>query len=168
MKERELARYEQHLAKSLGKALREARERAGLSGAQVALRIGSSRANVRRFENGEHAPRLITLVRLAKASGTNLPQVLRLAGLIREESWKRDPRSTKVDLEYAGRLSSALKAVRLRARLSQAEVSRRTGIARSNVSRMESGKHLVRLSSARRLAEACGSSVRELMELASD
>ena len=53
-------------------ALRRAREQAGLSQQQLALRAGTSQATISAYENGAKEPSLRTLDRLLAASGARL------------------------------------------------------------------------------------------------
>lgn len=53
-----------------------------------------------------------------------------------------------------------LRVVREQRFVTQEELSRRSGIARCNISRLESGKSLARFSTAIRLADALDTSVR--------
>ncbi|MCA9528838.1 MAG: helix-turn-helix transcriptional regulator [Myxococcales bacterium] len=77
------------------------------------------------------------------------------------------PASAAIALDGA-RLGAHLKALRLRAGLTQAEVSRRTGIRRPNIARVEAGRHLPSLPTLARLAEAIGVSPTDILESADD
>ena len=57
------------LAEALGNRLREAREAAGLTQAELAGRIGVSRKTVNTVENGVFVPSTVIALRLAKALG---------------------------------------------------------------------------------------------------
>lgn len=57
---------------ALAKALIAARNRAGLTQAQLARRMGTTQPVVARLEGGETRPTMRTLARLAKATGTRL------------------------------------------------------------------------------------------------
>jgi transcriptional regulator with XRE-family HTH domain len=63
----------------VGRALRTARENAGLLPANVARRSGLTPAELRRIERGESRPSIAVLQRLASAVGTNLLEVVRHA-----------------------------------------------------------------------------------------
>ncbi|QEH38217.1 DNA-binding transcriptional repressor PuuR [Aquisphaera giovannonii] len=56
-------------AQGVGGRLRAARERAGLSQAQLAERAGLTQSHVSRLENAEHSPTRLTLEKLARALG---------------------------------------------------------------------------------------------------
>jgi transcriptional regulator with XRE-family HTH domain len=56
--------------------LREARLRAGLSQVALAERIGKDRVQIGRWEAGQVAPSLDTLVELVRACGFDLPLIL--------------------------------------------------------------------------------------------
>ncbi|MBX3248300.1 MAG: helix-turn-helix transcriptional regulator [Myxococcales bacterium] len=54
------------------------------------------------------------------------------------------------------RLGARLRALRLEAGLTQAELARRTGIHRPNIARVEAGRHTPSLETLTRLATAIG------------
>jgi transcriptional regulator with XRE-family HTH domain len=56
----------------LARALIEARGRAGLTQAQLALRMGTTQSVIARLESGRTRPTTATLQRLARATGTRL------------------------------------------------------------------------------------------------
>jgi len=60
------------LADSLGNRLREARERAGLTQAELAERIGVSRKTVNTVENGVFIPSTVVALKLAGALGCSV------------------------------------------------------------------------------------------------
>jgi transcriptional regulator with XRE-family HTH domain len=66
---------------TFGLRLRQLREEAGLTGAELAERAGVSRATVRRAEAGEFATRMDIAERLAAGLGLSLGQLLGGAGL---------------------------------------------------------------------------------------
>lgn len=55
--------------------LREARQEAGLTQAQVAGRLGVARPNVARWESGAQLPRVDTALKLAEAVGKTVEQL---------------------------------------------------------------------------------------------
>lgn len=57
---------------SLASQLIEARSRAGLTQAEVAVRMGTSQSTIARLESGAAKPSLSTLRRYAKATGTTV------------------------------------------------------------------------------------------------
>lgn len=65
--------------------LREARLRAGLSQAALAERSGKDRVQVGRWEAGQVAPSLDTLIELVRACGFDLPLVLSSIAPVAEE-----------------------------------------------------------------------------------
>jgi transcriptional regulator with XRE-family HTH domain len=74
----------QHTARyrKLTTALREARERAGLTQADVAARLGTYASFVSKCESGERRLDVIELAELCKIYRTDLLTVLRTAGVI--------------------------------------------------------------------------------------
>jgi DNA-binding XRE family transcriptional regulator len=56
----------------------------------------------------------------------------------------------------SGNLGERLRALRLAAGLTQAELARRTGIHRPNIARVEAGRHTPSLDTLNRLASAIG------------
>lgn len=60
--------------------LREARERAGLTQAELALRAGVSRQLVGAAEAGRHAPSVATALRLARALGASVEELFAASG----------------------------------------------------------------------------------------
>lgn len=72
---------------------------------------------------------------------------------------------TQPELDLHGlNVGARLRAFRLQAQLTQAEVSRRTGIHRPNIARVEAGKHLPSLETLTRLANAIGIAPMRLLE----
>ena len=69
------AAHEQALAETI-EALKQARESQGLSLQDVALRMGTDRANVHRLENVPANPSVATLARYAEAVGKRMVIVL--------------------------------------------------------------------------------------------
>ena len=69
--------------KSLGNAIRDARERAGMTQAELADALGVTQNLVGRLEaGGRNDPRTSTLVRLCKTLGTSLDELVGAAGLL--------------------------------------------------------------------------------------
>lgn len=68
------------------------------------------------------------------------------------------------DLDVRLVIGRQLRALRLRARLSQTEVARRIGIDRPVVGRLERGRHGATLESCARFAAACNADVRSVLE----
>ncbi|WP_137043289.1 helix-turn-helix transcriptional regulator [Pseudolabrys sp. FHR47] len=60
-------RQDLNLLRDLGRLLRQARERAGMTQEQVATRAGLSRLRYRTIEAGEAAARATTLINIARA-----------------------------------------------------------------------------------------------------
>src|SRR5262249_41926734 len=58
-----------------GSRLRQARERAGLTQADLALRAGVSRQLVGAAESGRHAPAVDTALRLSRALGASVEEL---------------------------------------------------------------------------------------------
>jgi transcriptional regulator with XRE-family HTH domain len=68
--------------------------------------------------------------------------------------------------ELAKTVGSALRELRLRRGITQAEVSRRTGIQRPIVARLESGRaHVPTLVSILRCVHACGYTLRDFTDI---
>ncbi len=61
---------------SLAKNLTKAREKAGLTQAQLAKKLKKSRASISEYESGVHAPRLKLLVKIAQVTGTPVEELL--------------------------------------------------------------------------------------------
>ena len=61
------------------------------------------------------------------------------------------------------RLGARLRALRLEAGLTQAELARRTGIHRPNIARVEAGRHTPSLETLARLAQAIGVSTSHVL-----
>ena len=57
---------------ALARALIKARQRSGLTQAELAERMHTTQSNVARWESGKHLPSCHTLQRLARATGTEL------------------------------------------------------------------------------------------------
>ena len=68
-----------------GVALRDAREAAGLTQAQLGERVGTSQATISAYENGTKQPSVATLSRLLAAAGARLT-VTTAAQAVREPS----------------------------------------------------------------------------------
>lgn len=64
-----------HKTTPLHVALREARERKGLTTADVASAVGRSQETVRRWERGDHEPGARLLLRLAGLLGLDLSEL---------------------------------------------------------------------------------------------
>lgn len=64
---------------NVGRSLRQARHRAGLSQRALAARTGIAQPTIARVESGAHSPRVITLQQLLHACGEDL-EVLPRAG----------------------------------------------------------------------------------------
>lgn len=80
-----------NLPATLGFALRRARERVGLTPAEIAGLVHVSPADYERFEHGEELPRLQTFCLLSVVLGTSMDELLGLSGMVpsAEESAKR-------------------------------------------------------------------------------
>ena len=63
------------MAEALDNRLREAREAAGLTQAELAERIGVSRKTVNTVENGVFIPSTVVALRLASALGCNVEEL---------------------------------------------------------------------------------------------
>lgn len=82
--EREYERYKgkeqvespQARAERIGASVRSARERAGLTGTELAERCGIQRPNLSRLESGKHAPSLETLERIAESLNVPVARLL--------------------------------------------------------------------------------------------
>jgi len=61
---------------SLAKNIVRAREKAGLSQAQLAKKLGKSRSSVNEYESGEHEPKLDLLVKIAKVTGVTVEELV--------------------------------------------------------------------------------------------
>ena len=53
-----------------------AREKAGLSQAALAKKLNKSRSSVNEYEAGEHEPRLDVLLKIAKALGVDVAELV--------------------------------------------------------------------------------------------
>jgi len=62
-------------------AIREARQRAGLSAGELAARAGLDPSAYETIERGEHAPELEAIVQIAGALGVTAAELLERAGL---------------------------------------------------------------------------------------
>ncbi len=67
-------------------------------------------------------------------------------------------------LRLRSAVASKLRELRLRAGLTQTEVSRRTYIPRPIVGRIERGVHTASLDTANAYAQACGGSLRDVLQ----
>ncbi len=92
-----------------GAAMREARERLGLTQAQVAERLGVTGATISNWENGRSAP-----------EGSQRAQV-------------------EAVLQMSGSLGKRIQGARVRAALTQRELAKRTGFAQPTISQWETG-----------------------------
>ena len=61
---------------SLARNLVRAREKAGLSQAALAKKLNKSRSSVNEYEAGEHEPRLDVLLKIAKALGVDVAELV--------------------------------------------------------------------------------------------
>lgn len=61
---------------SLAKNLVQARQKAGLSQAELAKKLKKSRSSLNEYESGAHAPKLKVLVKIAKLTGTTVEALL--------------------------------------------------------------------------------------------
>jgi transcriptional regulator with XRE-family HTH domain len=73
----------------IGKAIREARQKNGLSSLQLGERMGNRRQVVWKVETGFNNPGLEIIERFAKALGTSASDLVRRAEEMEEESRKR-------------------------------------------------------------------------------
>lgn len=92
-----LEREMERIRKLLGSRIREARERRELTLADVEERTGVNRATLSRLENGEHSPRLLTVVRVGFALGLEPADLLNM----REPKERKRRRSRNGGLERA-------------------------------------------------------------------
>jgi len=90
----------QALLRRLGERLRAAREREGLSLAELARRAGLARRTVTEIEAGRANPTLVNLLALARAAGTSLPWLV-----APDEGAARQGRIALVGLRGAGKSS---------------------------------------------------------------
>ncbi|MFC4294251.1 helix-turn-helix transcriptional regulator [Novosphingobium tardum] len=68
------------MADRLTNCLREAREAAGLTQAELAVRIGVSRKTINTVENGVFVPSTVIALKLAAALGTPVETLFALVG----------------------------------------------------------------------------------------
>jgi len=61
---------------SLAKNLTRARERAGLTQAQLAKALKKSRSSINEYETGEHKPKLAVLLKIAKLTKTPIEELV--------------------------------------------------------------------------------------------
>jgi transcriptional regulator with XRE-family HTH domain len=61
---------------SLAKNIVRARQKAGLSQADLAKKVKKSRSSVNEYESGNHTPKLKLLIKIAKATGTTVEALL--------------------------------------------------------------------------------------------
>jgi transcriptional regulator with XRE-family HTH domain len=61
---------------SLARNLTRARERAGLTQAELARKLKKSRSSVQEYEAGKHQPRLSVLVQIARITKTALAELI--------------------------------------------------------------------------------------------
>ena len=66
---------------ALGKAIRELRERQGISQEKLALAAGVDRAYLGRIERGENNAALLTIAKIAKALGVSVAKLAAKAKL---------------------------------------------------------------------------------------
>lgn len=71
--------------------IREIRKRQGITQAELADRINSTRANIARFETGKHDPQLSTVAKLAEALGVEPAELIDWEG---EESPDKEKAAT--------------------------------------------------------------------------
>jgi DNA-binding XRE family transcriptional regulator len=76
------------------------------------------------------------------------------------EHLERGAKAPRADLRMA--TAKALRAMRVRADLRQADITRATGIHRPIVARIERGRHSSSLETCARYVAACGGTMREL------
>jgi transcriptional regulator with XRE-family HTH domain len=67
--------------RKLLQALREAREKAGLTQVEVVERLGTYASFISKIESGERRVDVVELAAICRAYGVNLVEFLRLAGL---------------------------------------------------------------------------------------
>lgn len=67
------------MATAWGEAIREARERVPMSQVALAKRLECTRQRVHKIEQGEHAPQMETLVKIAAALNTTPEELLKNA-----------------------------------------------------------------------------------------
>ena len=119
-------------------ALREARERSGLSRAGLADQVGVAEVSVKAWETGRRAPKAATQVRVARALGVGFE-----------------------DLEQPGPADAGdLRRLRESLGLTQAEAAERLGIGPSALKRVEAGQELP--PDPKRMAKVYGVTAAEL------
>jgi transcriptional regulator with XRE-family HTH domain len=119
-----------------GRNCRTARANRGLSQQEVAALSGIAQANIAKIENGQNNVTLETIMRIVRVVDRGLARRL------------------KGDLN--ARFGENIRDARATAGLSQAELSRRTGVQKHYISRIESGTANVTLEMVATLAMAVG------------
>ena len=74
--QREEAAEEERLFIEIGKRIRDAREQAGLTGEQLADRLGIGQSSISRWENAHYRITLPTLVKIANALDVSLDELI--------------------------------------------------------------------------------------------
>ena len=72
----EAAEEENRLFIEIGKRIRDAREQAGLTGEQLADRLGIGQSSISRWENAHYRITLPTLVKIANALDVSLDELI--------------------------------------------------------------------------------------------
>ena len=90
---------------NVSSVIQKTRQRAGLTQADLAQRVGTTQSAISRLENGRVRPSLETIERLAKACGATLELRLRISEAPTAEF------ESNLSLTPAGRLNQLIRAV---------------------------------------------------------
>ncbi len=91
----------------VGRLIRSTRDQAGLTQAELALRVGTTQSAVSRWERGHDEPRLSTLAGLMRACG-------RTASIVVDDGVDRAQIRSHLAMTPVGRLRAAANVSRLR------------------------------------------------------
>jgi transcriptional regulator with XRE-family HTH domain len=141
---REPGPLSEELRAVFGRHCRNARVNRGLSQLEVAALSGIGQANIAKIENGQNNITLETITRIIRVVDRGLA------------------RQFKGDLK--ARFGANMRAARATAGLTQAELSRRTGVQQRYISRIESGRANVTLEMVATLAVAVGEDPNRLLD----
>ncbi len=119
----------------------------GVSKLRLATVTGVSRQTVRSVASGASAPEIETLYLISRALGYNMVVEV-------------EDQDGNVTRHWPKSIPLVLKAMRLRAGLSQVEVAKASGIGQTLISCYENGTHTPRFPQMRKIAHACGHDIR--------
>lgn len=135
----------------VGRALQEARERAGYSQTQLAEMLGIARANVRNWEQGRVLPDPLKVIDYLRACGCDAGD---WCSRIPERLARINPPKPKGIARFEGFCPDKLKKIRLKRGYSQYQLSTISRLTHQYYSRIETGRQNPGIATVDKLARA--------------